>query len=56
MKSSKYLSEIISTAQTFSERHENSNVHRKYVLELVAKFPVANQRPDIKNSIKNEKI
>lgn len=41
-------------------RHENSNVHRKYVLELVAKFretgSVANKKRNIENPIRNEAI
>lgn len=48
------------TAQIFNERHENSNVHRKYVLELVAKFretgSVANKKRNIENPIRNEAI
>ncbi|CAH1986436.1 unnamed protein product [Acanthoscelides obtectus] len=48
------------TAEIFNERHENSNVHRKYVLELVAKFretgSVANKKRNIENPIRNEAI
>ncbi|CAH1986618.1 unnamed protein product [Acanthoscelides obtectus] len=44
------------TAEIFNERHENSNVHRKYVLELVAKFretgSVANKKRNIENPIR----
>ncbi|CAH2017335.1 unnamed protein product [Acanthoscelides obtectus] len=47
-------------AEIFNERHENSNVHRKYDLELVAKFretgSVANKKRKIENPIRNEAI
>ncbi|CAH2016536.1 unnamed protein product [Acanthoscelides obtectus] len=48
------------TAEILNERHENSNVHRKYVQELVAKFreteSVANKKRKIENPIRNEAI
>lgn len=48
------------TAEIFNERHENSNVHRKYVLELVAKFretgSVANKKRNIEDPIRNQAI
>ncbi|CAH1970255.1 unnamed protein product [Acanthoscelides obtectus] len=51
---------MVSTAEIFNERHENSNVHRKYVLELVVKFretgSVANKKRNIENPIRNEAI
>ncbi|CAH1993667.1 unnamed protein product [Acanthoscelides obtectus] len=47
-------------AEIFNERVENSNVHRKYVLELVAKFretgSVANKKRNIENPLRNEAI
>ncbi|CAH2011009.1 unnamed protein product [Acanthoscelides obtectus] len=52
----------VRTAEIFNELHENSNVHRKYVLdlELVTKFretgSVANKKRNIENPIRNEAI
>ncbi|XP_050307733.1 uncharacterized protein LOC126744391 isoform X2 [Anthonomus grandis grandis] len=46
------------TAELFNERHENSKVQRKYVLELVSKFQetgsVTNRKLNIENPVRNE--
>ncbi|CAH2013085.1 unnamed protein product, partial [Acanthoscelides obtectus] len=50
----------INLPEIFNERRENSNVHRKYVLELIAKFREtgsgANKKRNIENPIRNEAI